>query len=199
MGARGEQNSKLKESEVLDIYQLAHSGRYLLRQIGEAFGISLSQVWMIKHRKEWKWLLNQEKENPAMSDEKTKPTDEANFQNKLVALQATLTKLAQAQKEEARLRQSSTQNLAREMADAVPTNVVRDIAFDPGLRRVSEPSSMIPQSGQAQVVRGSGYRDAAPLGPVPGLSIMDGMLDAQDRQDRAELERRLARSVKPKE
>jgi hypothetical protein len=42
--------------------------------------------------------------------------------------------------------------------------------------------------------RGSGYRDEAPLGPPPGIDLMDRMMDAQDAQDRIELARKIAQA-----
>ena len=34
--------------------------------------------------------------------------------------------------------------------------------------------------------RGTGYRDASPLGPQPGINYVDALCDAQDARDRAE-------------
>jgi hypothetical protein len=129
-----------------------------------------------------------------MSDDKTKDEE---FQTKLAAAQATIAKLIAARREERRLRQSPTRQAHREMAEAVPTDVVQDVAYD-FRRGVSEPSSILPQSRGPQVERGTGYRDAVPFGPQPGIKYVDAQLDAQDQRDRADLERRLARSVKTK-
>jgi hypothetical protein len=89
---------------------------------------------------------------------------------------------------------------------AIPKSVRDDIAktFDPdliaGLRADAHPNAYkagAPKSvGQPEVERGSGYRDGLPLGPPPGLPIMDAMMDRQDEIDKADLARRLARSVK---
>jgi len=189
--ARGEKNgfAKLSEDEAREIFRLAWSGECWLREIAEKFHISISQVSLVKHRKEWRHLWNGQEEQ-RMTDKTKAETEmtEDEWQAKLTRLQATLEKLRGAR---------HTPQWQTEMAKAVPDDVVQGVAQDVGLRRVSEPSSMLPQSGgQPQAVRGTGYRDAIPLGPVPGLSIMDGMLDAADQQDRADLEARLARSVR---
>jgi len=46
-----------------------------------------------------------------------------------------------------------------------------------------------PPTPQAQTtpVRGTGWSDPTPLGPLPGVSLCDRLMDAQDRKDRAEL------------
>ena len=87
------------------------------------------------------------------------------------------------------------------MVDAVPDRLMADLRADVARGNpVTQGTSQLPQSsGAAQIQRGSGWVEPRKLEGAPGLSIMDGMLDAQDRQDRADLERRLARSVKPKE
>ena len=45
-------------------------------------------------------------------------------------------------------------------------------------------SSMLGPSGtESEIKRGSGWQDEKPLGPPPGIQIMDRMLDAADRRD----------------
>jgi hypothetical protein len=84
------------------------------------------------------------------------------------------------------------------MVDAVPDSLVRDLHSDAARGNpVTAPTSQVPQrGGGVEIRRGSGWAEPNPLSPPPGLPIMDEMLDAQDRQDRADLQRRLARSVK---
>jgi hypothetical protein len=56
---------------------------------------------------------------------------------------------------------------------------------------LSSSSSSQPTS---QVQRGTGYRDAVPLGPPPGIEHCDRLVDAQDKIDRAELALKLAKA-----
>jgi hypothetical protein len=191
--AVGERNgfAKLCADEVREIFRLAWSGAHTLREIGERFGVSLSQVWLIKTCREWRHLQLDDERTERMSDNKTKD-EEAEFQTKLTALQTTLAKLA-ALREADRERPE----WQREMAQAVPTDVVQGVAHD--LRRgVSEPSSIMPQPRGPQIQRGSGWATPNPITPPPGVALCDSIMDAADRQDRADLERRLARSAKPK-
>jgi hypothetical protein len=177
--------AKLTCEEVLDIYVLGHSKRYLQREIAQAFGVTQSAVSLIVHRRRWQWLLLNEE---AMTDK----TKDEEWQTKLAAAQATIAKLIAARREEARLRQSPTRQAHREMAEAVPTELVQDVAFD--LRRgVSEPSSILPQPSQPQVKRGSGWVDPNPLTQPPGISLLDKLVDMQDAIDKRDLAQRLAR------
>jgi hypothetical protein len=52
-------------------------------------------------------------------------------------------------------------------------------------------SQQISGSSGAAPVNKSGWVDAAPIGPPPGLRYVDAQLDAQDARDRAELKRKL--------
>ena len=56
--ARGERNgiAKLSEDEARQVFRLAWEGAWTLAQIGEMFGVSLSQVSLIKHRTRWRHL-----------------------------------------------------------------------------------------------------------------------------------------------
>jgi hypothetical protein len=86
----------------------------------------------------------------------------------------------------------------RDLASAIPDSLARDLRADVARGSpIHASTSMIPdRGGQPQVERGSGYRDAVPLGPVSGLPIMDAMMDRQDEIDKADLARRLARAAK---
>jgi hypothetical protein len=82
-----------------------------------------------------------------------------------------------------RLRANPTQ---RAMLEAVPDRLMRDIVNDQR-RGVSEPSSMATAPGaRAPEPRGgTGWIDAQPLKPPPGVDILDRMMDAEDAKDRA--------------
>ncbi len=117
---------------------------------------------------------------------KTKEQLDAELQTKLAAIQTTIVKLRE---------QKNYPEWVRNMAAAVPTDAVRSVVHD--LRRgVAEPSSIMPQPSQPQVERGSGWREQNPLGPPSGVAICDQLVDQQDRVDKADLARRLARSGK---
>jgi hypothetical protein len=55
------------------------------------------------------------------------------------------------------------------------------------------PSSQQASSQHISGERGSGWVDAAPIGPPPGIRYVDAQLDAQDAKDRAELARKLGK------
>jgi hypothetical protein len=89
----------------------------------------------------------------------------------------------------------------RDMIAAVPDRLMADLRSDalkpnPVTQSVAQ---LTPDRGGQVQIRGTGYRDALPLGPPPGVDLADRLVDAQDRVDRADLQRRLARSVKSKE
>jgi hypothetical protein len=182
-----------------------------LRQIGEVFDISLSQVWIIKNRIEWRYLLLDDERTNRMTDK----TKDAEFEERLAASEKRVAEL------EARLRgeqptpikaeprapidytanASMDNETKRELAKAFPPDLARQLRADlarPNPVTEAGSAQLTPDRGRGgvQIVRGTGYRDAVPLGPPAGVELCDQLVDAQDRQDRADLERRLARSVK---
>jgi hypothetical protein len=87
----------------------------------------------------------------------------------------------------------------REMARAVPDSMMRDIAMRDG-RAPTGPSAqgVVPSSQPLSNVRvggggTSGWRAPTPLGPPPGVAILDQIMDHEDAKDRAELIERHAR------
>jgi hypothetical protein len=72
----------------------------------------------------------------------------------------------------------------RDLVAAVGDDVMRDIRGD-ARRDVSDFRPVGPDV--RPTVRGSGWRDPAPLGPPPGIAQADRLMDAQDAKDRAEL------------
>jgi hypothetical protein len=89
----------------------------------------------------------------------------------------------------------------QDLVNAVPDSVVADLKADAVRGNpITHPSSMLPDRGRAQVeIRGSGWQPECKLEPPPGVWIMDRLMDMQDAIDKADLERRLARSAKSKE
>jgi hypothetical protein len=83
------------------------------------------------------------------------------------------------------------------MEAACPTEVLKDLVRRGG---IPEPSTA-GAGGTVSAVRinpglpgtTSGWRLPAPIGPPPGVSICDAMMDAQDRRERVELAERIAR------
>jgi hypothetical protein len=84
----------------------------------------------------------------------------------------------------------------RDMVNAVPDRVMRDVVFRDA--RAPQSPGMIPSSQEVSNVRGNiagggtGYVDPRPLSNPPGVAQADKLMDEQDRRDRAELAQRLA-------
>jgi hypothetical protein len=92
-------------------------------------------------------------------------------------------------------RMSMPPSVMREMANAVPDHVVRDIALRDG-RAPTGPSSggAIPSSQPVSHVRGvpgggSGYSEPRPLRPPDGIAMIDAIVIADDVRQRAERKR----------
>jgi hypothetical protein len=68
-------------------------------------------------------------------------------------------------------------------ARAVPTEVVRGLVED-ACR--SNPVTGGGSQAEKPKARGTGWYDAKPLGPQPGINYIDALCDAQDVRDRAE-------------
>jgi hypothetical protein len=209
MPARGSDNwrAKLTAEQALDVHLLARSKRYWQRELAEAFGISQSEVSLIEHRRRWR-LLNEE---PIMTDK------DAEFEERLAASEKRVAEL-EAKLGEARkpaepfksepyqpidytARASMDNETKRDLATAIPDDLARDLRAD--LARGNPINQSVAQltpdrGGRGVEIRGTGYRDAVPFGPQPGINYVDAQLDAQDQRDRRDLEMRLARSVKTK-
>ena len=73
-------------------------------------------------------------------------------------------------------------SVVREMVEAVGSTM-RDVIAD-NRHPVNRPSSLLgPEPREPKPTRGSGWIDPAPIGPPPGIQIIDRMLDAADRRD----------------
>jgi hypothetical protein len=79
-----------------------------------------------------------------------------------------------------------------EMSQAVGTQAIRGIVKDL-YRGPAQRSSPIPEDRTEREAppKGDGWVEAKALAPPPGIALIDRIVDAQDRLDRAELERRL--------
>jgi len=69
------------------------------------------------------------------------------------------------------------------MIDAVPSSLMSDLRAD-ALKPNPVTGGAAPQPQQTQ--RGSGWIDERPLGPPPGISIIDEMCEAADQRERRE-------------
>jgi hypothetical protein len=76
---------------------------------------------------------------------------------------------------------------------AVPVDLVRDLVAD-SRRGPSQPSSMVTKPEAPAAPKGNGWAEPTPLGPPPGVALIDRMVDVQDGIDRAARERELARA-----
>jgi hypothetical protein len=82
----------------------------------------------------------------------------------------------------------------RAMVNAVPDNVMRGVIND---RHAPNTPSTMPRSEQPSGANvrsagdGTGYVDPRPLGPPPGIALVDAQCIADDVRQRAELKRKL--------
>jgi hypothetical protein len=96
-----------------------------------------------------------------------------------------------AMHEAAERRMSRAGNFSREdllaMEAACPSSVAQDIVARGGVR----PPSGHGTSGTVTSVRvppnTAGWRTASPIGPPPGIALVDQLMDAQDAKDRHDL------------
>jgi hypothetical protein len=96
--------------------------------------------------------------------------------------------------QEARRRGISVTHLKMQsvVSDDLMRSIVSDFRSGP-----AAPSSAIPPERaehQVAVKRGTGWQDQIPLRPPEGSAIIDRLMDAQDRIDRAELAQKLSRA-----
>jgi hypothetical protein len=83
------------------------------------------------------------------------------------------------------------------MIDAIPSSVMAGIVADalkPNPMTVSGGVTKPTTTEPPKVIGNKGWIDERPLSPPPGIAIMDRMMDAQDKVDRAELALRLAKA-----
>jgi hypothetical protein len=199
--ARGERNgrAKLTAEQVIDIYLLARSKRCFQWQIGEAFGVSQSQVSLILHKREWRWLLLDNKGNEMMTDK------DAEFEERLAASEKRVAELerqlrgeqpAPQFKREPQERYDPTANFGmprsavQAMAAAVPDRLMADLRADaakPNPVTGTSQAQLTPQDRGGRVeIRGSGWANPNPLTTPAGVDICDRLVDAQDAIDAAE-------------
>jgi hypothetical protein len=83
----------------------------------------------------------------------------------------------------------------RAMCDAVPDDVLRAVVGD-HRRGVSQPGGLIKDEGEKPKVKGSGWVDAAPLGPDPSVKHIDRIASHFDQLDRLETAAKIAAPIK---
>jgi hypothetical protein len=200
--ARGERNgrAKLTAEQVLDIHLLARSGRYWQRELGEAFGISQSEVSLIEHRRRWRWLLPDHNEGHQM----TGKTKDEEFEERLAASEKRVAELEAKLRGEPPRRQTPEphkpydptanfgmpRSAVQAMAAAVTDRLMADLRSDAlkpnPVTGTSQAQLTKGGNDRVQIQRGSGWVDAKPLTSPPGLNYVDQQLDAQHRIDAAE-------------
>jgi predicted XRE-type DNA-binding protein len=199
--------SKLTAEQVIDIRLLARSGQYWQREIAERFAITQSEVSLLMHRRRWRWLFYNNEGNEMTED--ALKAELAALKKRQGELEA---KLAEADKPpapqfkpEPRERYDPTANfgmprsVVREMAKAIPPDLARDLRADalkpnPVTGTSQAQLSQDRDGGRVQIQRGTGWQEPNPLSAPPGVPIMDRLMDMQDAIDKADLERRLART-----
>jgi hypothetical protein len=199
MPGRGDWRAKLTPEQALDVHLLARSKRHFQWQIGEAFGISQSEVSLIEHCRRWCWLLLDNEGNEMMTDK------DAEFEERLAASEKRVAEL------EAKLQGEPPEPFKREpparpidytanfgmprstvqaMAAAVDDKLMGDLRSDAlkpnPVTGTSQAQLTKGGNDRVQIQRGSGWVDAKPLTSPPGLNYVDQQLDAQDRIDAAE-------------
>jgi len=86
---------------------------------------------------------------------------------------------------------SALMAMAQDPSNQVMRGVIQDrhAPTSPSFAGTSGAVSGVHRDGP---VNTSGWRDAAPIGPPPGVAQADRLMDAQDRRDKIELAQRLA-------
>jgi hypothetical protein len=163
------------------------------------------------HRREWRWLLLDNNEEPTMTEDELK-AEIAALKKRQTELEAKLGedkpsppqfKPEPYQPIDYTARATMDRETKRELAKAIPDDLARDLRAD--LARGNPITQSVAQltpdhgGGRVQIQRGSGWAEPNPLRQPAGVELCDRIMDMADRQDRADLERRLARSVKTKE
>jgi hypothetical protein len=80
-------------------------------------------------------------------------------------------------------RASLSREAMRAMVDAVPDAEVRGILRD---GRATQNLAPLASDTRPRLASGTGWANEVPLGPQPGISLIDRQLDVQDAKDRAE-------------
>jgi predicted XRE-type DNA-binding protein len=205
MVARGERHglSKLRAEQVLDVYLLARSGLFYQRELAVAFGISRPQVSNIMHRKQWQHLWNEQEGIGTMAKVEIEETDLEELKARIAKLEKASAPSAPTFKREPYAPIDYTagatmdRETKRDLARAIPDDLARDLRADLARGNPINQSvaQLTPDRGRAQVeIRGSGWANPNPLTTPAGLDICDRLVDMQDKIDKADLQRRLARS-----
>jgi transposase len=209
VSACGERNgaSKLREEEAREIFRLAWTGHHTLRQIGDKFGVSLSQVHLVKTKREWKYLWR--KDNQPMTETNDLRAEIDALKKRQTELEAKLAegkppepfKSAPMERFDPTARASMDAETMKEWSRAISPALARDLHNDlawPNPVTGATPSQLSQDRGGVEIRRGSGWAEPNPIRQPEGVALCDRLVDAQDLQDRHDLARRLARATKGK-
>jgi hypothetical protein len=203
--ARGERNgrARITAQQAIEIYHLARSGRCYQWQIAEAYGVSQSAVSLIRNCARWRWLLADEKEN-VMSDTDDLKAEidklklrQAELEAKLAGARAAPIKREPYRPIDHTARATMGAGTIRDFAKTIPDDLARDLRADlaRGSPLQQSPAQLTPDRGGGRVeIRGTGWQTERKLEPPQGIALADRLVDMQDQIDRADLQRRLARS-----
>jgi hypothetical protein len=94
-----------------------------------------------------------------------------------------------AKMDRARLRASGVmpQSAVDAMTSVVDDKLMSQLVADS--RRTNDPGWLPTEKADPEKQRGSGWSPLDPIGPPPGIKIMDQMMDVQDALDRKEREK----------
>jgi hypothetical protein len=205
--ARGQDNgrAKLSEDEAREVYWLARSGRFWQWQIAEAYGVSQSAVSLIRNCARWRWLLADEKEQGMSENDDLKAeieklkTRQGELEAQLAGARAAPIKPAPHQPVDYTTNATMGAGTMREFANTIPERLAADLRADlaRGSPLTQSPAQLVKGEGRVEIVgRGSGWQTERKLESPAGIALADRLVDIQD-QDRADLQRRLARGNVP--
>jgi hypothetical protein len=190
--------AKLTAEQVLDIYVLVRSKRYLQRELAEEFGITQSAVSLLMHRRRWQWLLLDNNEGNEMSNEEFEARLAAS-EKRVAELEAKLRgeppepfKREPRQPLDLTARATMPPQAMRDLVAAVPDRLMSDLRADARKPNpVTQSVAQLTKGGgeRVQIQPGSGWVNPNPLTPPPGLNYVDQQVDAQDAIDKAERRR----------
>jgi hypothetical protein len=204
MAPPGERNggAKLSAQEALAVFRLAWSGLFWQREIADAYGVSQSQVSLIMHKREWRCLWKPEGTG-TMAKIEIEQSDLDELKARVAELEkarepAAPIKPAPRRAWDPTARIAMPKSAVSAMAAAAPDKLMADLRADalkpnPVTQSVAQ---LTPDrgGGRVQIERGTGWAAPNPMTPPAGVALCDRLVDMQDAIDKADLQRRLARS-----